>query len=88
LPVQALCCGCGREASGEGGGAELGCTASWGEDSANSNVFDEVGIDAGALDEGLVGAVEEVGCLGVFEATLSALCDGGTECAGYDNLLR
>ena len=48
----------------------------------------EVGIDAGALDEGLVGAVEEVRCLGVFEATLSALCDGGTECASYDNLLR
>lgn len=88
MPVQALCCGCGREAGGEGCGAELGCATSWGEDSANSNVFDEVGIDAGALDEGLVGAVEEIGCLGVFEATLSALCDGGTECAGYDNLLR
>jgi hypothetical protein len=88
LPVQALCCGCGREAGGEGCRAEFGCAASWGEDGADSNVFDEVGINAGALDESFVGAVEEVGCLRVFEAALSALGDGGTKRAGYDNLSR
>jgi hypothetical protein len=88
LPVQALCGGCGREAGGEGCGAEFGCAASWGENGADGDVFDEVGVDARALDEGFVGAVEEVRCLGVFEATLSALGEGGTERAGYYNLSR
>jgi hypothetical protein len=88
LPVQALCCGCGREASGEGCGAEFGCATSWGEDGADGDVFDEVGVDARALDKSFVGAVEEVGCLGVFEAALLALGEGCTERTGYDNLLR
>jgi hypothetical protein len=81
--------GCGgREARGESGCAEFGCAAAWGEDGADGNVFDEVGVDTGALDEGFVGAVEEVGCLRVLEAAFSALGESGTESAGYDNLLK
>lgn len=86
MPVQALCCGSGGESGGKGCSAELGCATAWSEDGADSDVFNEVGVDAGALDEGLVGAVEEVGRLCVLEAALSALCDGCAERARYDNL--
>jgi hypothetical protein len=86
LPVQALGCGCGRETSGEGSSAELGCTAAWSEDSTDSNILDEAGVDAGALEEGLVDAVEEVSRLSVFEATLSALGKSSAQRASYNNL--
>jgi hypothetical protein len=86
LSVQALGCGCGWESSGEGSSAELGCTTAWSEDGTDSNVFDEASIDAGALKEGLVDAVEEVGRLCVFEAAFSALGESSAKRAGYDNL--
>jgi len=60
LAVQRFDGCCGREAGGEGSGTEFGCAASWSEDGADSNVFDEVGVDAGAFEECFVGAVEEV----------------------------
>jgi hypothetical protein len=86
LPVQALdSCG-DREASCERSCAELSGSAARGENGANGNVFDELGIDARALDEGLEGAVEEVGALGVLEATRATLCDGSSEGAGDDYL--
>ena len=60
----------------------------WRKDSTDSDVFDEIGIDLRALEEGLEGAVEEVGCLRVFEAAFSTFRDGCAESAGYDNLSR
>jgi len=79
--------GCGDgEASGEGGSPEFGCAASWSEDGANGDVFNEVGIDFGAGDEGGEGVVEEVGGGGVFEAAFAAFSDGGAEGAGDDDL--
>ena len=78
-------CGC-WEAGSEGSGTELGCAASWSEDGADSDVFDEVGVDAGALEERFVGAMEEVGGLRVFEAAFSALGEGSAEGAGNDDL--
>jgi hypothetical protein len=86
LSVQALCGGGGREACGQSGSAEFRCAAAGSEDGADGYVFDEVGVDAGALDEGFVGAVEEVGGLCVFEAAFSAFCNGGAEGACYDDL--
>jgi hypothetical protein len=88
LPVDRLCgCGYGK-AGGEGGGAELGGSTAGSEDGADGDVFDEFGVDAGALDEGFEGADEEVrrGC--VFEAAFAAFCDGGSESTCYDNLER
>ena len=86
LAVQRLDSGSYWEAGGQRGCAELGGTASWGEDGADGNVFNEGGVDAGAFNEGLEGAVEEVGALGVFEAALAALGKGGAEGACYDDL--
>jgi hypothetical protein len=74
------------EAGGQRGCAELGCTAAWGEDGADGDVFDQGGVDAGAFNEGFEGAVEEVGALCVFEAALAALGEGGAEGTGYDDL--
>jgi hypothetical protein len=57
LPVQALCrCGDG-EASSKSRGTELGRTATWGKDGTDSDIFDEVGVDARTLDKGLEGTV-------------------------------
>lgn len=79
LPVQALN-GCGDgEAGGEGSGTKLSGTSTGGKDRADSDVLDKVGVDSRALDEGLEGAVEEVGALGVLEAALSTLGDGCTK---------
>jgi hypothetical protein len=86
LPVQTLDSSRSREASGKSGSTELGSAATWSEDSTDGDVFDELGVDAGALDEGFVSAVEEVSCLCVFETTLAALCEGCAKRAGYDNL--
>jgi len=86
LPVERLDGRGVREAGGEGGGAELGCAAAWRQDGADGDVFDEGGVEGGALEEGAEGAVEEVGGCGVFEAAFAALCDGGSESAGYDDL--
>ena len=86
LPVQALNSSGGREAGSKGGSTELGCAAAWSEDSTDGDVFDELGVDAGALNEGFVSAVEEVSCLCVFEATLATLCEGCAKRAGYDDL--
>lgn len=86
LPVYALCGRGDGEAGGERGGAELGGTASGGEHGADGDVLDEVGVDAGALDEGFEGAVEEVRRGRVFEAAFAALGDGRAEGACYDDL--
>jgi len=60
LSVQRFDGCCGWEAGGEGSGTEFGCATSWGEDGTDGDVFDEVGVDAGALEERFVGPVEEV----------------------------
>jgi hypothetical protein len=88
LPVQRLGRGCDGETSGECSGAELGRATTWCEDGTDGNVFDEVRVDLRAFEEGLESASEEVGCLRVLEATLSALCDGSTESACYDDLME
>jgi hypothetical protein len=88
LPVQALDGGSDGEAGCEGSGAELGCATAGGEDGADGDIFDELGVDAGAFDQSLEGAVEKVGRLGVFETTFATLCDGRAEGAGYDDLLK
>lgn len=75
-----------RESGREGSGAELGCSTTGGEDGADSNVFDEAGVNARAFDERGEGADEEVGGLCVFEAALSAFCEGGAEGACYYDL--
>lgn len=86
MPIQALD-GCSDgETSCEGGGAEFSCSTAWGEDGANGDVFDELGVDAGALYQGFEGAGEEVGALGVLEATLATLCDGCSERTSNDDL--
>jgi hypothetical protein len=86
LSVQRLDGGCDRESGSESGGAELGCATAGGEDGADSDVFDEVGVDFGALDEGFEGAAEEVGGLRVFEASFAAFGEGGAKGACNDDL--
>jgi hypothetical protein len=86
LSVQALDGGIGGESGGQSSGAELGSTASRGEDGTNGNVLNEARVDAGSLDEGLEGANEKVCGLGVFEAALAALGHGCSESAGDDDL--
>lgn len=76
------------EASDEGSGAHLGSTTAGGKDSADGDILDEGRIDLGALKESLEGAGDEVGSLGVLEATLATLCEGRSEGCGNDNLGR
>jgi hypothetical protein len=86
LAVQRLARSCDGKAGGESGSTELGGSTARGEDGANSNIFDEAGINLGACKESSEGAVEEVGSLSVFEAAFSALGEGRAESACYDNL--
>jgi len=88
LPVQRLAGCCDGKSGSESSGAKLGGSSAWRKDSTDSDVFDEIGIDLRALEEGLEGAVEEVGCLRVFEAAFAALSDWGAEGACYDDLWK
>lgn len=86
MSVQGLARGCDGEPGGEGCSAELGSSSTRCEDGTNGDVFNEAGVDFGAFDEGLEGASEEVGGLGVFETTLSTLGEGSAKGACYDDL--
>lgn len=74
------------EASEEGGGAHLGGTTAGGEDGANADILNEVGVNLGALEDGLQDTGHEVGGLGILEATLATLGEGGTAAGGDDDL--
>jgi hypothetical protein len=87
LSVQRLARGCDGKASCKSSSTELGSSTSWCKYSANGNVFDELGVDLGALDKGLECAGEEIGRLGVFETTLTALSEGSAESACYNDLV-
>lgn len=76
------------EASDEGSGAHLGSTTAGGKDGADGDILDQGRVDLGALKEGLEGAGDEVGSLGVLEATLATLCEGRSESCGDDDLGR
>jgi hypothetical protein len=86
LPVQALDGGGNGEAGRESSSAELGCTTARCEDSTDCDVFNEFRVDAGALNESLESAVEQVGALGVLETTLATLCDGRSQGTCDDDL--
>jgi len=87
LSVQALDSSALWEAGGQSGGTELGGTATWGEDTADRDILDELGVDAGALDEVDKGAVEEIGACSVLETTLAALGEGSSKSGGDDNVV-
>ena len=72
-----------RKAGGQGRGAELGCARARAQDVAYTDVFDEVGVDAGSLDQGLQGAVQQVRGVCVFETTLAAFCESCAQRAGH-----
>jgi hypothetical protein len=61
LSVQRLDGGCDGKSGGEGSGAEFGGSTTGGEDGTDGDVFDEAGVDLGALNQGFEGAGEEVG---------------------------
>jgi hypothetical protein len=86
LPVQALDRGGRWESGCKSCTTELGGATTWCKHTPDGNIFDEGGIDLGALDECLEGTVEEVSTGCVFETTLSTLGEGGTEGACYDDL--
>lgn len=88
MSVQSLDCGCDGESSCKSSGTELSSSTTGGENGADRDIFDEAGVDLGALDEGLEGTEEEIGSGGVLEATLSTLGDGCAESASYDDLDR
>lgn len=74
---------CSGEAGGESSSAELGCSTTGSEHGTDSDVFDEIRIDAGASNEGFECAVEQVGSLRVFETAFAAFRDRGSKGAGY-----
>jgi hypothetical protein len=81
--------GCGDgESSCDGSGTKFSGTTAWGKHAADSNVLNEVGVDAGAVDEGFEGADEEVGGLGVFETAFAAFGEGSAESAGHYDIIR
>lgn len=55
LSVEGLDGGCFRETGNEGGGAVFGCAGAGGEDVADGDVFDEVGVNFRAGDDGFEG---------------------------------
>ena len=79
----------GGDGEGNGvGGAHLGGATAGGEDGADADVLDEVGVDAGAGDDSLEGTDHEVSGLGVLELALSALAEGCAEACCDDDLDR
>jgi hypothetical protein len=87
LSVQRLGGRSDRESGREGGGTELSCSTTGGEDGADSDVFNEARVDTRAFDERGEGADEKVGGLCVFEAALSAFCEGSAEGTCYYDLM-
>jgi hypothetical protein len=86
LSVQALDCGGSWEAGCESSSTELSGSTTWCKHTSDCDIFDEGGINLGALDQGLEGTVEEVRASCVLEATFTTLGEGGAEGAGYDDL--
>lgn len=74
------------EASDESGGAHFGGATSGSQDSADSDVLNEGGVDLGAFEEGLEGTGHQVGGLGVLEAALATLGEGRAEGRSDDDL--
>ena len=74
------------EAGNEGRCAHLGRTATGGKDGADTDILDVLGVNAGALDDGLHGTCHEVGGLGVLESTLATFCQSRPQSGGHDDL--
>lgn len=86
MSVQRLDSSCNRETGSESSSAELGSAATGCKDSTDGNVFNELVVNLGALNEGLESSMEEVGRLSIFETSLSALGEWSTEGTCYDDL--
>ena len=74
------------EAGDQGSGTHLGGTTAGGKDGADNDIFDELGLDLGALKDAFQGTGQEVRGKGVLEGALAALGDGRPESAGDDDL--
>ena len=77
----------GREAGDQASGAHLGGTTAGGEDGADADIFDQAGVDLGAVDDALQGAGHEVGGLGVLEAALAAFCERRPQACRDDDVV-
>lgn len=87
MSVQALDGGSLGETSNESSSTELGGTGTRCKDGTDSNVFDDLGIDTGAVDQTLEDTSEDIGGGGILEATLAGFGDGGTEGTGDDDVI-
>jgi hypothetical protein len=79
LSVQALDSSRLGEPGNEGGGTELGSTATRGKDGANSNIFHNLGVDATAVDDALEDTGQQISGSGILETTFATLGQGSTQ---------
>jgi hypothetical protein len=61
LSVERLDSGCDGKTGGESSGTEFGSSTAGCENGTDGDVFDELGVDLRAFDEGFESASEEVG---------------------------
>ena len=87
LAVQALHSGGLGEASHKGRGPELSSATAGRKDRADSNIFNDLGVDAALSNHGLEDTGQKVSSRGVFEATLATLGQGSPQRACHDNVI-
>lgn len=87
LTVQTLDGGSLGETSNESCSTELGRTTTGRQDGADSNIFDDLGVDTTLVDHGLEDTGQQVSGGSVLEATLSTLGEGSAQSTGHDNVI-
>jgi len=87
LTVQGLDSGSLGETSHEGSGTELSSTTAGRQNGADSDIIDDLGVDATLVDHGLEDTGEQIGSSGVLETTLATLGKGSPQSTCHDNII-
>jgi hypothetical protein len=75
------------EAGSESSCTELGSATAWCEDVADCDIFDQLWVDAGALDQSFEGTGEEISAGGVLEASTASLGDSSSQAGGDHDIV-
>lgn len=87
LSVETLDGGGFRKTSDKSGGTELSGATARRKNGPNRDILDQVGVNLALVNNSLEDTGQHVGGGGVLKATLSTLGEGGTESAGYDDIV-
>jgi hypothetical protein len=87
LTVQGLDSSGLGEASNEGSSTELGGATTGGQDRADGNILDVLGVDTTLLDDSLEDTSQEISSSSVLETTLTTLGQGSAQGTGHDDII-